>query len=448
MILHAQGQSLLEWLSRSGMLVPAAIASAVERHPRFQNIDYPLALPPLLLNQDALPTVRKLVESYVALLEKVVRIYRVDMEVRRFFGLGGAADELIDAEGDVARAITICRLDGYIEHASGRLQILENNADAPAGTLFNSRLNRLTRELIADRCNVDPMLPMDDGDPFLDTLLDAAAPAAKSGRPLRTAVLQVRGRSNKESHEIAAALRSRGHVSDVTDPRDLQLTDDGLVAGGGPLDVVWNKINMSGWTALTQEAPGLVDTFARAARHPGAPAMLNSYGARHVAETKTSLALLHDLRFADRFTAEERALVSTLVPWTVRLDRDAVVTFDGRDWPLELLVRERRQDLVLKQQYDIRGDGVTIGLGESPASWKDAVDLAWGTSASLQRYVKPARYSVQLVGAGEVQDCNVSLDSFVFNGRLVGLGAKASRSHKVNVFQGGSKIAVVTAPAA
>ena len=36
----------------------------------------------------------------------------------------------------------------------------------------------------------------------------------------------------------------------------------------------------------------------------------------------------------------------------------------------------------------------------------------------------------------------VSLDTFVFGGRFIGFGAKASNNERVNVFQGGRKLAV------
>lgn len=446
MILRRRAERLLDQLSRSGRMSPAAVAAAAARHPRFQNIDYPFAFPPLLIDSAALPGIRGLAESYVALLEKVVRLYRSRAEVRRFLDLGSAAEELIDAEGEVERAITICRLDGYVDRASGRLRLLENNADSPAGTLFTPRLNRLARELIGDELDAPPLLPMDDGDPFIDLLLDSAPRRAADGRPLHMAVLQPRGRANRESDELAAALRARGQRCAVVDPRDLALTDDGLVFSGAPLDVVWNKINTAVWNELIAEAPEIVDILARAARHAAAPTMLNSYGARHVAEAKTSLALLHDPRFDSLFTAEEKALVETLVPWTAKLERDATVRFEGEDWPLETLLRERQDDLVLKDRYDIRGDGVTIGRAESGQDWQDKVAAAWGTGASVQRHVAPALYPVALVGSDGRSELNVSLDSFVFRGRLVGLGAKASRHHKVNLFQGGSKLSVILAP--
>jgi hypothetical protein len=174
--------------------------------------------------------------------------------------------------------------------------------------------------------------------------------------------------------------------------------------------------------------------------------MLNSFAARHVAETKTSLALLHDRRFHDRFGQDDRELIERLVPWTIRLDRDAVADVDGREWRVPDLAAGRRRDLVLKQRYDIRGDGVTVGCAVGADEWNAAIAGAWDSGAVLQRYVAPARYPVLRAGDDRPLDLNVSLDSFVFDGRLVGLGAKASAGAKVNLFQGGSKLAVVAVP--
>jgi hypothetical protein len=178
--------------------------------------------------------------------------------------------------------------------------------------------------------------------------------------------------------------------------------------------------------------------------------MINSHGARFVAEAKTSLAVLQSAALADRLTPDERALVARVVPWTVQLDRDArdaEVEYEGARRPLATLAIERRAELVLKQRYDIRGDGVTVGRSTPAAAWAEALGAAWGTGAVLQRYVAPTRYPVRLLGGGPAAPLHTSLDSFVFDGRLVGLGAKASAHDKVNLFQGGSKLAVVAGEA-
>jgi hypothetical protein len=435
MIAAAAGRRLL---AQVAALDEAEVQRFAAAQPVFQNISYPLALPPLMVDGARLAEHRADVEAYVALLEKVVALYGSSAEVRRFFGLDAAAGELIAAEGHPARAIRVCRLDGYVEASTGRMQILENNADCPAGTLFTPRLNRMIRHLLGGALPA-PCLAMDDGDPFTATLLAGFAP----GQAIAAAVLQLRGRGNRESDEVAAVLRGAGHACAVVDPRELALSDDGLCARGQRLDLVWNKINTAAWVELLPEAPGLVELLARTSGHPARPRLVNSFGARYVAEAKTSLALLHAEAHAARFTAEERALVARLVPWTARLDRDAEVAFEGERWPLAALVGARQADLVLKQRYDIRGDGVTIGRSTTAVAWRDAIEAAWGTGAVVQRHVAPTRYPVRLVGSAELAEHNVSLDSFVFDGALVGLGAKASVHDKVNLFQGGSKLAVV-----
>jgi hypothetical protein len=133
-----------------------------------------------------------------------------------------------------------------------------------------------------------------------------------------------------------------------------------------------------------------------------------------------------------------------MVPWTVKLERGLSVNWEGASVDLPTLLRTRKSELVVKQQYDIRGDGVTVGRSSGEALWNANVEANWNTGAVVQRYVPPAQYPVVLGDSRcEPVNMNVSLDSFVFNGGLTGLGAKASVHDKVNVFQGGSKLSVI-----
>src|SRR5262249_17528028 len=131
--------------------------------PVFQNITYPLALSPLVVGAAELAEHRATVEAYVALLEKLVALYRADQEVRGRFSLAPFEEELVAAEGDLPRAVRVCRLDGYLDREGGAFQILENNADCPAGTLFTPRLQRMFRTLLGDAAP-RRMLAMDERD--------------------------------------------------------------------------------------------------------------------------------------------------------------------------------------------------------------------------------------------------------------------------------------------
>jgi len=61
----------------------------------------------------------------------------------------------------------------------------------------------------------------------------------------------------------------------------------------------------------------------------------------------------------------------------------------------------------------------------------------------VQRYIQPMTYPIiSFQRKPLVLPMNVSIDSFMFGGRLVGFGSKASLEDKVNLFKGGQKLAV------
>lgn len=448
MLRQTVNKELLSAIREDPALGVSEIAGFLERQPAFQNTRYPFALNPLLISASAVEGVRARVEAYVRLLEKAVLLYREEREVRDFFKLGDTAERLIDAEGLPPRAIWICRLDGYLTAEEQSLRILENNADSPAGTLFTPRLNRSTRALLASHLrDVRPVLPMDEGDPFPEALLTAYRESGGEEERPFVAILQPRGRGNRESEEVAASFQAQGISAAVVDPRDAVPGDGGLAVSGRRLSLIWNKINTVYWNGLVAEAPHVVERWAEALRSR-AVVHVNSFGARYVAEAKTSLALLHEPRFQDRFTPEERALIGGLVPWTRRLERGVEVEFEGERQELVPLLLKRQADFVVKQQYDIRGDGVTIGRGTPPDQWRKIVEESCGTGSVAQRYIRPATYEVALAREGRpVEAMKVSLDSFLFGGRLVGFGAKASVNDRVNLFQGGSKLSVIVSHA-
>ena len=132
-----------------------------------QNIAYRPSLVPLLVDSEAISQTVPVVEAYVAALDATLRRYVHDAAARDWFHLGSGAEELVCAEGEARARVRVCRLDGYV--SGGRLRILENNADAPAGTLFTPRLN----EFVATRTGypVRGRLPIETGaQPFLDLL--------------------------------------------------------------------------------------------------------------------------------------------------------------------------------------------------------------------------------------------------------------------------------------
>ncbi|MCC8243387.1 hypothetical protein [Saccharothrix luteola] len=416
-----------------------ATEQAVAAGPVFRNKEFPLSPVPVLVRADRAERLAPLLTRYADLLGKVVALYRTRREVRDFYGLGPTAEVLIDADRAVGDAPWVCRLDGYLEAGSERLRVLENNADSPAGTLFTARINDVVARI---RSSSPHAMTYTGEHRFLDALRAAARAAGErdAGRcadPSRIAVLQPAGAPNVESVELVQSLRAAGVDAFLADPRGIEVDGDRARFDGKVVDLCWNKVNTVSWLAYCAD-PAFVDRWACAVRDT-AMVHVNPFGARYVAENKLALAFVQQPEFADLFTAGERALVDGLLPWSRKLTPDAV---DDDGGPLADRLLADPREFVLKQPYDIRGDGVTIGHDCAPDAWRDAVAAGLRAGHLVQRRVAPAGYPVVRAGSDQVQAMPISLDTYLFGGRVAGFGAKASRNTKVNVFQGGQKLAV------
>ncbi|MDI5964532.1 hypothetical protein [Streptantibioticus silvisoli] len=439
----ATAQRLVAHPGRSAEAVETVLAKA----PVFQNRDFPLSPMPVLVREEAARALRSPLEEYVTLLGDVVRHYREQPEVRAWYGLPADADRLIAADPGPGDAPWVCRLDCYLEQATERLVLLENNADAPAGTLFTSRINDVVEQvtaLVAPDSVAEPSaLTYRGRDRFLDALLDASRAAAarvpgKSATPQRVAVLQPRGAANRESVEMVEEFGSRGLEVFLADPRDLRVTGGRATFGSRTADLCWNKVNTVAWNAMTADAD-LVATWERALRDT--PMVhVNPFGSRYVAENKLSLAFVQEPRFAHLFSDAQRQLVADLLPWTRRV-AEQTPGVDGRTSLLADLL-ERQGSFVLKEAYDIRGDGVTVGHDVPRGAWRDAVRRAAAGGHIAQSRVRPLQYPVVTAGSDRVDPMSISLDAYLLGGALAGFGSKASHNAKINIFQGGQKLAV------
>ena len=198
-----------------------------------------------------------------------------------------------------------------------------------------------------------------------------------------------------------------------------------------------------GWAAYARDS-SFVAAWLEALRDTSM-VHINPFGARYVAESKQTLAFVQEPAFATHFTPDERDLVSTLLPYARKLTSDAPApALDDSAHGESLIehVLQNQRDWVVKEPYDIRGDGVTIGFDASRSLWRAAVERGVRGGHIVQRRVVPTSYPVVSAGSDRVEVMNISLDTYLFGGKVAGFGSKASSNAKVNVFQGGQKLAV------
>lgn len=442
------GPGLIDWTAALGVATRlieggGAALRATERAeaaaPRFRNRGFELSPLPLFVRGAAHAALAPDLEAYVRLLAKTSALYLADPEVRAWYGLSPGAEALIAAEAASGRGpeVRVCRLDGYLEQDTERLRILENNADSPAGTLFTPRVHAVVLATLS--ALTIPVPPHAPAVAPRDTALLEAVRANGAASPHQSiAILQPNGAPNAESVEMVGYFHSLGVDCFLADPREVEARAGRAIAGGRPIDACWNKVNTVAWEQMARQDPRLSERWCDILTHTDL-VHVNPFASRYIAESKLTLALVQEPRFAEFFDAAERALAERLLPWTRRVRRDPELTDP---------ILDEQHRYVLKEPYDIRGDGVTVGRAVPRSAWVGAVERALNGPAVVQEYIAPAAYPVLRathgphgLGLGAVA-MPASLDTYLIDGRVVFPGSKAGLQARINVFQGGRKLAV------
>ncbi|TQM79241.1 hypothetical protein FHX81_1543 [Saccharothrix saharensis] len=155
-----------------------------------------------------------------------------------------------------------------------------------------------------------------------------------------------------------------------------------LFVGRGRVDVVLRYFTVD-------HVPANAPAVARILRaHTDGTCVLFTPMNSSLYSNKGALALLSDARWT---SAEERALVDRVLPWTRRITPDLV----------DQCFQEREQ-LILKPARDFGGRGVVAGWETPEEAWKALLDEAVRRSHVVQRRVVPEPEPVVDVTTGEV----------------------------------------------
>ena len=412
----------------------------------FRNTPYLLFPRLLILSAKFKLAASFLAEQMLEILEKVIRLFETDQATQEFFQLSDHAKTLALMPCGYARKIRIARFDTFLD-SSGTPKILEYNSDCPAGVIFTGRLMQLIRNVPTFQRFIQTHVTMEDSkiekpDAFIDSLTSAFR-EFKGGavEPNCICLLQPRNAISPEIREMSQLLRSRSYKTFIADPRDLDLVGGALRVEGEPIDLIWNKINTVNFDKL--EPPDSLKPFLKACSE-GLVCHVNSFPARYITESKLCLAYVSEPQFQHHFTKEENLLLRTVIPWT-RKFIDSEVIYNAKKWSLHELAVEQREQFVLKAAYDIRGDGVTLGRSTPPKLWSKIIQQSLGGPYVLQEYVPASELMVLKEPDASWSKMKFSLDMFMLDSKLQGFGSKISEGHKLNLFQGGSKMPVFAA---
>lgn len=400
----------------------------------FEGRSYPVSLRPLAIDQRAEAIIIALAEQFVSILDTAAKLYCETEQVRDCFPCYRSVTRFITSMPALAPLVRICRLDGLFD-ARGRYCIIETNTEGPGGVIQNGLAGRIWAEAKNPltsglRLDVYKQPFVANPDCFLHELLSTHREL--TGRyPKRAAVVNFRSRYRNEVDWITRGLNGLGVETVTADAASLKrksgcLTDE----TGAALDLVYNKLDVRD---LLDE-PTVEDYLTATANHE--VTCINPWVAQWVLSDKAILAVLSDDRFGSNFTATERDLIRSHVPWT-RVVRDLYTT-DKERQRVNLLpfAIAKRDELVLKPSNATRGEGVKIGLLTDPTEWVSSLNHAAeakNESYVVQEYIPAPRLNAPHPSDGTVETMGFGLDVYVFGGRVAGYQARASLDPVMNV---------------
>jgi hypothetical protein len=226
-----------------------------------------------------------------------------------------------------------------------------------------------------------------------------------------------------QRHVTAKAEMLRRHdlevlvagLSDVA-RRSRRLTVAGIV-----VDVVLRYFNVDHFRDDEHSAAVITDIMRA---HDDGDVVLFTTMDSSLFSNKGALALLGDERWSSAFTADERALVRRLLPWTRLLDSERA-DVDGEDVDLFAYCAAHRDQLILKPRSDFGGVGIIVGWETPQEEWEAELARCRAAGYVVQRRVVPRHDPVVDPTTGAVEPWIVAWGMLLTPGGYAGLDGRA-----------------------
>lgn len=397
----------------------------VDRKILFDSQPHPATLKPHFLPQPLVRKWARAAERLVALINRISPLVRAHDELYQCLGLPAELRRYIDVDPGYEPMAIICRPDGIYDGEA--LQLLEVNADCPAGVGRDDQLEQLVLSLF-------PMTELRErwqlrGGTRVQGLLDALLGAYRAwgGTKSHPRIAMVGWREDKNNHDRLSALAEferQGYPSLLIDPRELSLREGRLWGRGEPIDIVNRRLMLHVFHERPDDLAVLLRAYESGAVCMAAPLSVE------VATSKALLALLHSPAFQPQLREDERALLAEFVPPSFVVEKSH-----------QTRLRAEQRSFILKPANGYAGKGVTFG-GECDApTWNALLDRIFASRETwiAQHYIPAATYEIveAVAGRPHPKTLNVIWSPWIQGGSFNGITVRGSSSWCVNITGGG-----------
>jgi hypothetical protein len=425
-------------LSSASAQVEELIRKQYERGVLFGGRPLALSLRPVFISDTMYNDIQ---DTVYILRQAILKLSRAFFnEQRTLDELGLNEDEIRFASipTNVIRMSATARMDAFLTNNSFRF--VELNAESPAGIAYVHELAGIYRELPIFR-EFEKKVPVR----FVSPLEHIVAGLLRiyheefDGRkemPVFAIVDHLDVPTYQEFVLFRDYLERTGYECEICDPRDLDIRDGWIFANGRKIDIVYRRLLMNDFMAMQDECGAYLEGYIAQKT-----CYLNSFRSKLV-HKKALFSLLTDPAYSYILDIPELHAIQQHIPWTRRL-REQKTWYDGRSVDMIPVIRNNRENFVIKPNDDYGGSGVCLGFETDQGNWDDAIANGILKGHVVQQVVEISREPFLVEKAGHSWDYAqtvIDLDPYLNGPMMGGCLTRTSVSNLANVTAGGGTL--------
>lgn len=403
---------------------------------------YPLSPLPMTITPTSADYIANAARVTLRVLEHAAGLYRSDPDIRVLFPRYRSIAATLGTSPQDALGTWISRFDGFVD-PERRVKFVELNAACPGGVLQMGLAARVWARLtskygIASQPEVSQTF-VSEPYFFIDSLLAAHQRISRT-EPELLVVANLEGAFTLEVDWMRKGILARGKQAEVVDLRAVTVDTKAGAASieGRKIDLVYHKLRPADLPRHTSLLEYLQATQS------GRFTTINPLLSQCITNDKGLFAVVSDPRWADRFTADQRATIAAHIPWTRFLRVEATTAPDGAPIQLATYAKTHRHKLVIKPVHLNRSTGVYVGPALQQQEWEARVEHALGVGSHVvQEYLRPPTVGFPPIGDRQGHTREFGLDVFLFGDILAGFQCRAAKSAALSVTSGASLMPVV-----
>lgn len=401
----------------------------------------PITLSPLFLKQESLHLIADVAEQLDRIMDKLIRIYFEDEQMRSFCPYPDIPKEWIEWDPGYPKPTIVNRHDAIFDGKN--LKFIEFNTDNPGGRGWHDIFVELFHDHSVYKEFIEKFAPPPERKmlkALKDTLLTCYREWGGTKERPRiglTSFKQFWGGSDDEI--VRDYLIEQGIESNLVDARDFEYKNGALSAGNVTYDILNLTLRFTYFKRFPREMKDFMDAL-----RDKKICCVNHFRAT-LAAHKESLAFLTNDENHHYFTPEEVECIKKYLPWTRKMDETVTISCEGTDVALQEYTLKNQEKLVLKPSAGAGGYEVHVGKVTPKDKWQEAVENAIGCPWwVVQEAVEIPEYEFPVLKQNKVvmEKKNLNLSPYIFHGKYAGCLGRISDSKVINVSAGGGIIPV------